>query len=113
MWYLQDLTQEQLQSRFAATPASSIIAAVLGSNSTQASTPVTMKEFLAHVRTLEQSMYERGWTMIGSREKVPNLHKWKDPSREEMHQWAQDNRSTSALQIPAPLPWTAISTLLS
>ena len=91
MWYLQDLTQEQLQSRFAATPASSIIAAVLGSNSTQASTPVTMKEFLAHVRTLEQSMYERGWTMIGSREKVPNLHKWKDPSREEMHQWAQDN----------------------
>ena len=41
MWYLQDLTQEQLQSRFAATPASSIIAAVLGSNSTQASTPVT------------------------------------------------------------------------
>ena len=91
MWYLQDLTQEQLQSRFAATPAPSSIAALLGANSPHVSTPVTMQEFLAHVRTLEQSMYERGWTMIGSRNKVPNLHKWKDPSREEMHQWAQDN----------------------
>ena len=51
----------------------------------------TAYNFLAYIRSLEQFMYEQGWTMIGSCFKLPNLHPWKAPPREQLHKWAQQN----------------------
>lgn len=51
----------------------------------------TEYNFLAYIRALEQFMYEQGWTMIGSCFKLPNLHPWKAPTREQLHHWAQQN----------------------
>ena len=41
------------------------------------------------LRAIEDTMFSRGWTVIGSVFKVSCLHPWKRPTREEVHQWAQ------------------------
>lgn len=39
-------------------------------------------------------MYERGWTIIGSRFKLPNLHPWKALNRNDLFYYAQSNLAT-------------------
>ncbi len=47
--------------------------------------------FSEYLRDLENRLYALGWTVIGSVHKLPNLHPWKLPSREQLHIWAQQD----------------------
>lgn len=51
-------------------------------------TPADINRYLLGVAS---SMYQRGWTIIGSRFKLPNLHPWKAPNRSELFSYAQNN----------------------
>lgn len=53
--------------------------------------PPTLPNFMAYLRNLEVGMFDLGWAVIGSYNKIPKLHPWKAPSREQLHLWAQQN----------------------
>lgn len=53
--------------------------------------PPTMSFFNAYLSTLAQNMFDRGWTVIGSRFKTPNLHPWKNPTRTALLYWAKQD----------------------
>ena len=53
--------------------------------------PPTLPNFMAYLRNLEVGMFDLGWAVIGSFNKIPNLHPWKAPKRELLHLWAQQN----------------------
>ena len=58
--------------------------------------PATPKNFHEYLKALENVMFVKGWTVIGSIYKSPKLHPWKDPTRDQLHEWAQHNLSTGA-----------------
>lgn len=53
--------------------------------------PITLSYFNGYLLEVGKAMYGRGWTVIGSRFKTPNLHPWKLPSREDLFYWMQQN----------------------
>lgn len=53
--------------------------------------PVSMPYFNGYLWALAQRMYSRGWTVIGSRFKIPNLHPWKANSRSALYFWAKED----------------------
>ena len=55
---------------------------------------ISMPEFNSYLADVEQALYDRGWTVIGSVFKASKLHPWKQPPRELIHTWAQQNLKT-------------------
>ena len=47
--------------------------------------------FREHTLATALQMYENGWSIIGSYFKAPNLHQWKDPTKEQLKDWAISN----------------------
>ncbi len=51
--------------------------------------PITPVEFTQWLASTAHSMYSRGWDVIGSFCKTPNLRPWKHTTRDQLQQWAQ------------------------
>ncbi len=51
--------------------------------------PVGLGGVFDLLRGIEDAMFHRGWTVIGSVFKASKLHPWKDPVREQLHKWTQ------------------------
>ena len=52
---------------------------------------VDARGMCSSLQAVENAMYHRGWTVIGSVFKASKLHPWKVPAREQLHQWAQQD----------------------
>ena len=62
---------------------------------TAASLPLALKN-------VAQGLYSRGFDVIGSRGKLPNLHKWKGVDREQLLEWCMlnlDNGKANSLTL--------------
>ncbi len=58
---------------------------------TEEGVPITPPQFTSWLACTANAMYARGWDVIGSFCKTPNLRPWKLSAREQLHQWAQED----------------------
>lgn len=57
----------------------------------QSGKPISPAEFHQWLLDTALSMYQKGWTVIGSYCKTPNLHPWKAIDRDQLLQWALED----------------------
>lgn len=58
---------------------------------TEEGVPITPPQFTSWLACTANAMYAKGWDVIGSFCKTPNLRPWKMSSRQQLALWAQDD----------------------